>query len=334
MEVRVKSIKHKDGDHLFFEDTNVNDYIDNAICDGCKTEMEAISVLKNANAEIGLITGLCPQCGYIKRIRNLSVESYNLHFSNKWLVRRQEEIVENPYVYNKMKPYISKTGSVLDVGCGLGCSLLTFHNLGYDVYGVEPSKHRSEEGKKIMKNIETGFAEEYLENTNNYFDVIILFDVLQFVDNPFYVLELAINRLTKNGKIFVKMGTFGHKSNYSQFSHLGVSRNIVSLYALKSLLFNYNVYPISYENPPCEIIISKQKGEKTNEILNIAKKTNETDVLKYAKKTLKYWRLYFFHRVELSYNGRKTKLILNKPINKILPIIFKHESKKLPILLK
>ncbi len=52
-----------------------------------------------------------------------------------------------------------------------------------------------------MKNIEIGTAESYLANSKEKFDLIYFFNVLQFLENPYKVLELAINKLTENGKI-------------------------------------------------------------------------------------------------------------------------------------
>lgn len=320
----------------FFEETLSADYVENSICDGCNTKMKAIAIIENLDGKVGLITGLCSECGYIKRINNLSVEAYSSHFSNKWLVRREEETVENKHVYNRLKPYIQSKGKVLDVGCGLGGSLLPLHNLGYDVYGVEPSKHRSEKGREIIKNIETGNAEEYLSSSNNIFEVIYFFDVLQFVVNPFAVLEMAISHLSDTGKIYIKMGAFGHKSNYSQFSHIGVIRNVVNLYALKSFFERMNVYPVYYNAMPCEFVLSKQKNEKTDSILKSAMKTDEVEVKKFIKRTLKTNRLKVFGKTTLTYSGRKTSLILQRPMGDLLPVVFCHgaSKNKVPLLLK
>lgn len=334
MKILVEEMTIVDGDHLFLEDTSSNDYIDNKECDGCGSEMKPISKIQNTKGDVGLVTGLCPKCGYIKRIRNLSSEAYKNHFSNKWLVRRDEEIAENPYVYSRLKPYINQTGLVLDVGCGLGGSLLPFYKLGYDVYGVEPSKHRSEKGKAVMDNIETGTAEGYLGSISRKFDVIYFFDVLQYIENPFYVLEMAINHLTEDGKIFIKMGAFGHKSNFSQSSHLGINKNFVNLYSVLPLLKALNVFPVDYIHEPCELILSKKESPKSSQIIALAVKTDENLVKKYVNKSLKLTRLKWLGGVTLKYQGRKTILKAERPVGDIFPVIFEHENNLVPILLK
>ena len=102
MKIVVESMNNSGGDHLFFEETLTAYYIENITCDGCDTEMKAIAKVENFDGEFGLIKGLCPRSGHIKRIKNLSVESYSSHFSNKWLVRREEEIHKNKHVYNRL----------------------------------------------------------------------------------------------------------------------------------------------------------------------------------------------------------------------------------------
>jgi len=330
----VKSMTNSDGDHLWLEDTSIDEYIDNSMCCGCGSEMKAISIIQNTTEQVGLVNGLCPQCGYIKKIRNLSVDTYTSHFSNKWLVRREEEVVGNKHVYDRLRPYISESGTVLDIGCGLGGSLLPFYNLDYDVYGVEPSKHRSEKAKAIMSNIETGTAEDYLDSSERYFDVIYIYNVLQFVENPFKIIEMAAKRLKDDGVLYIRVGAFGHKSNYSQSSHQGIIRNNLSLYALKSLIGKLNLFPIFSKNEPFELILSRKKSSKSNQILSSAMKIDERTVKKYVKRTLKLNWLRVFGKVKLSYSGRRTELIFKRSEGKELPVIFEHNSLAIPIVLK
>ena len=217
MDIIVEKWEMKQSDHLWLEDSLLKDYILSDICDGCGATMESISQIANAHGEIGLITGYCPACGYIKRIQNLSSEWYEKHFSKKWLVKREEDVIEDSYLYNRLKPYIKQEGVILDVGCGLGERLLPFEKSGYDVYGVEPSEERSGKASKVLDNIVTGTGEEFLENCNKEFDVIYFFNVLQFVANPFYLLEIAAEKLKVGGIIFLKIGLFQNKGNFCQF---------------------------------------------------------------------------------------------------------------------
>ncbi len=334
MKLIVKKMTFPDGDHLWLEDTTPDEYIEDHACHGCGTEMVEYSRIQSINNDVGLITGLCPNCGYTKRIRNLSPEAFSKHFSSKWLVRRDESIKGNDYVHGKVKGFIDKGGKILDVGCGLGGSLLPFYESGYDVYGVEPSEHRGMVGKKIMENIEIGTAESYLSSTTEKFDLIYFFDVLQFLENPYKVLELAINSLTDNGKIWFKLGVYHHRSNFSQFAHFGMLRNYINLYSLVNSFSKWGVYPVSYQKEPIELILSKTKNENTDGIIDSAEKLQLHDIQKYASKTLKLYRLKLFGKTKLSYLERTTSLKLQKPLSNILPVVFEHQSQNIPILLK
>ncbi len=333
MKLIVKKMSFPKGDHLWLEGTVSDEYIEDYSCHACGTKMVEFSRIQNIN-EVGLITGLCPKCGYTKRVRNLSPEAFSEHFSTKWLVRRDEDIKENDYVYSKVKSFVIPSGKVLDVGCGLGGSLLTFYKKGYDVYGVEPSEHRGSIGKKEMKNIEVGTAENYLANTTEKFDLIYFFDVLQFLENPYAVLESAVDKLTDGGKIWFKLGVYHRRSNFSQFAHNAMLRNYVNLYSLLGKLAEWGVYPISYQQEPIELVLSKTKGEDTDKIINSAKKLELSDIEKFASKTLKLNRMKLFGKTDLSYLGRTTILKLQKPVGDLLPVIFEHKSKDIPVLLK
>ena len=209
-----------------------------------------------------------------------------------------------------------------------------FHKNGYDVYGVEPSEHRGSIGKKEMENIKIGTAEAYLANTTEKFDLIYFFDVLQFLENPYTVLESAVDKLTDDGKIWFKLGVYHHRSNFSQFAHFAMLRNYVNLYSLLDKLTEWGVYPVSYQQEPVELILSKIKNEDTDEIINSAKKLEFSDLEKFASKTLKLNRMKLLGKTKLSYLDRTTTLNLQKPVGDILPVIFEHSSKDIPILLK
>ena len=64
-----------------------------------------------------------------------------------------------------------------------------------------------------IDNFIIGNVEELnLEQYNNYFDVIILADVLEHLINPKEVLEKVANYLNKGGEILISIPNFRHKS--------------------------------------------------------------------------------------------------------------------------
>jgi SAM-dependent methyltransferase len=334
MLIKVAQYSLPKNDHLWLEKTTSSEYIDDYCCDGCQSKMDVVSRITNIHGAVGLITGLCPDCGYTKRVRNLSPDSFRSHFSKRWLSAREEELSPNTHVYNQTRSQIQPKGSVLDVGCGIGTSLLAFQNNGYDVYGVEPSEHRSRTGFQLMPNIETGTAEDYLFNTTKEFDLIYFYDVLQFLKNPYTVLEQASKRLTKNGKIWFKLGIYHHRSNLCQFAHFSVLRNYINLYSLLSHFDALGIYPVNCVPEPFELTLSKTPNSMTDKILKSAKKLDLDDLTQYARKSLKLFQLKIFQRCKISYLKREVKLKMGNPSTPVLPITFVHNTDHIPLLLK
>lgn len=334
MDIIVEKMIIPAGDHLWLGETTVDEYVANYVCDGCHAAMVPISKIHNKHGEVGLETGFCPKCGYTKRTRNLSSESVSRHFSKKWLVKRDEEIRAVDHVFSKIRKYIPSQGRVLDVGCGLGGALLPFKNAGYDVFGVEPSEHRANLGRKLMDGIQVGFAEDYLKDPGvGKFDLIYFYNVLQFLENPFEVLKLAADKLTDNGLLYFRLGAFSKNSDYCQFSHLSLLRSFLSINSILDKLEDWGVNIAYYNDAPLEVILSKKPSQFRADVRS-ASALSLIEIEAYAKHTLNYARLRFLGRTNLNYHGRKTSLMLRGAIGEILPVCFYHEKDKVPVLFK
>ena len=334
MRLRVGQMTIPEGDHLWLADTQQDDYERTNICPGCGTGMIEYARVESADRRVGLVTGLCPGCGHTMRLNNLSAKSFSDHFSKLWLSRRDEELIEKPYVYERTKSFLPSEGRVLDIGCGLGGSLLAFHNRGYDAYGVEPSEHRGAAAAAVMKNIFIGTGEDYLRKTNRKYDLIYFFDVLQFLENPYRALELASKRLTDNGVIWFKLGVYHHRSSLAQFAHFGMLRSYINLYSLLAPMKKWGLHPISYQSEPIELAISKVEHSASKEIVSMATKLEMKGILRFAEKSLKIRQLKITGRAKLSYLNRVTKLNLVRPVGDVLPVVFEHPKGSLPFLLK
>ncbi len=93
---------------------------------------------------------------------------------------------------------------LLDVGCSTGILLCAAKEMGYDIYGIEPSKWAVEyiNARLGFENIFCGSLEDYPVQ-ENYFDVITLMDVIEHFSNPRRNLEIIHRILKPEGKIVI-----------------------------------------------------------------------------------------------------------------------------------
>lgn len=82
---------------------------------------------------------------------------------------------------------------VLDVGCGTGNHLLILSRIGLNVCGIDASEHmiskaRERLGQRCL--LERAWAEE-LPFEDNEFDLVVLINTLEFVEDPIRVLREA-----------------------------------------------------------------------------------------------------------------------------------------------
>ena len=144
---------------------------------------------------------------------------------------------------------------VLDIGCGTGNHLIMFSKMGLDVSGVDASpqmlaKARARLGHK--SNFKIGMAED-LPFDDNEFDLAVLINTLEFMDNPLSALREA-GRVAKN-KIFIGVlnsfswnGFLKTLQGYFGDPLFGQAR-FYNLWQLKSLLkLAYGPVPISWQS--------------------------------------------------------------------------------------
>jgi SAM-dependent methyltransferase len=335
MDIKISNWVIPPTDHLWLEESCSESYENNYLCDGCGEEMETISEVRNIGGAVGLVTGICPECGYVKRVRNLPPDWYSRHFVEKWLVKRDEQLHKDEYVYNKIKKYVPAGGTVLDLGCGIGQRLLPFHEAGFQAFGVEPSLHRSAIGREKMSNVITGTAEEYLSKTDKIFDAIFIFNVLQFTSNPFHLINLAVRRLSDRGVLFFSVGQFYDDGEYCHFSHLGLLRCFISPFCLKKLLSNYELYLVECSESPFEVVLKNGSSSGSGaKIFPNARKVTKEAFEQFAFGRINKFKMKYIGSSTIRYGGRKISLRKVGKTCQFVPTCFIHDSSKVPVLLK
>ena len=104
---------------------------------------------------------------------------------------------------NNQGQYYLKAGEkVLDIGCGSCSSLLEAKSYGAEVYGLEADKNIKSISEKL--NLKVYFGTINNQNLpNNFFDVIIMNQVLEHFPDPDISLKTLTKKLKPNGKIII-----------------------------------------------------------------------------------------------------------------------------------
>jgi SAM-dependent methyltransferase len=91
---------------------------------------------------------------------------------------------------------------VLDVGCGLGAYVRKMRSFSPDVYGVDIDPDKVEEACAELPNIQVAPAEE-LPFPDGFFDVILLHEVIEHVNDDVQTIHEAYRCLRPGGRLVV-----------------------------------------------------------------------------------------------------------------------------------
>ena len=186
-------------------------------CILCNGILERYSETSN----LGLSVNFCKNCNlYINGDTKKQVieKVSNLYKGGYWNERNSETSINSEFTdvdsQGKRRNWVSQflytkehiTGkNLLEIGVGVGQSILWFEEEGFDVNGIEPDgKNVSMINKKLKKGkvIESS-VEDFL--TDEVFDVIWMSHVLEHIIEPIHFLKKIKNNLKKDGIFFIEV---------------------------------------------------------------------------------------------------------------------------------
>ena len=106
--------------------------------------------------------------------------------------------------FERFEKYLKKNNSskrILDIGSGPGFFLKYGLDRGWDVLGIEPSKHASEFSKSMGVNVINEGIEDVIYNEIGKFDIIHMQGVIEHLRSPVETLKLCQELLNENGLI-------------------------------------------------------------------------------------------------------------------------------------
>lgn len=131
----------------------------------------------------------------------------NKKFQDKWRIDPEKSFRRRNDILELIDESIDAPLNILEIGCACGATLLEIKNLypNANIYGVELDKDTAEI-PKTFANITIGDIENFnLNYKENFFDYIILADVLNYLKYPVKTLENIKKYLKYKGKVLISV---------------------------------------------------------------------------------------------------------------------------------
>lgn len=137
----------------------------------------------------------------IKKLDNNpnTAEEMDLHYEK--LIKKGERI--NEWMFSYLEPYIPKTGNILEIGCGLGTTLMWIKERSQaSLFGLDISRVAID---YCNNNLEGEYScirgEDWLEKET--YDLIINSQTLEHVDDPIKIIMNMALSLKDGGVLFI-----------------------------------------------------------------------------------------------------------------------------------
>ncbi len=104
--------------------------------------------------------------------------------------------------------YVKKDGRILEVGCAFGFFLLEASDY-FRVEGIEISDYAANYARSRGLSVRTGVVNEAALKDLGMFDAIVLFDVIEHLQDPYETLSICWQHLNPGGVVMFTTGDFG-----------------------------------------------------------------------------------------------------------------------------
>lgn len=136
--------------------------------------------------------------------------------------------------YKKEKALSNGEVAVLEVGCSNGTNVsIPLAKCGYNVTGIDLHRSSIEHAKMLAKELPVRFAvmDLFKFNSEERFDVVVLSDVLEHVDDPLKTCSIAVRHLLPGGIMLICIpngyGPYENEQRFVKFTKLDVLMSIV-----------------------------------------------------------------------------------------------------------
>lgn len=158
----------------------------------------------------------CLNCGFAQTDPQLPAEKieglYSKYYPRQKIdlkkIKRKNHQIDNRFevwlkgVTHGCEYWVDKETKVLDVGSGLGFSLLRLESIGCKAFGLDPDQNAKKVARKFGLKFHHGFIEDN-PFPKEKFDFVIASQVLEHTNSPKEFLVFCKSRLKKGGKVIL-----------------------------------------------------------------------------------------------------------------------------------
>lgn len=169
-----------------------------------------------------------------------------------WFIYRQNIL---KFVLKKYLSDLDKNAKIVDIGCGTGANIEILNKNYENVTGIDNNDFALEYCKaKNLKNIIKGELPDSIEIDDNSVDLILLFDVLEHIEDDEKSLSVLKNKLKDGGYILLTVPAFSflwskhdegfhHKRRYS-LKEIKKMLEMLDFKIIKSSYLYFLLFPI------------------------------------------------------------------------------------------
>jgi len=136
-------------------------------------------------------------------MQNDYAQEYRDLYQNHWWWRSRERAIKREI---EKSPPSATNAKILDIGCGDGLLFPVLKQYG-DVFGIEPDPATLASDSPHREQIHLGYFDESYE-TDDRFDLIVMLDVLEHIEDANAALAKAVDLLTENGRLIITVPAF------------------------------------------------------------------------------------------------------------------------------
>ena len=124
----------------------------------------------------------------------------------EWHINNFDEhkIASDRLVIKQLMEAHPRAKTFLDIGCGIGATVMQARDMGLEAEGVEPNRYAVDYAKeKLSLNLTCNYFRKDLYERK--FDLIVCDQVLEHLENPRQLFEAAVYSLNRPGLIYISV---------------------------------------------------------------------------------------------------------------------------------